>query len=301
MFETGNSTGSNYQPPRMSANPQPAGNSIDDIFADISSTPAPSTSTTAPQASRNELDNFFSQEKISTASTTGTVSMAGSLGGGVSTPSSLSGTMTPVVPAGGAQEMTGFGSAPPPTALQQAIPEFIKNAKHPVVCCFHLLFKMLCLFAYLFGGYLWSNTVLTYIFCILFLAFDFWTVKNVTGRKLVGLRWWNIIKDDEATGEEVNEWIFESLQDESQLDPLDKNVFWLGTYSWALIWTLFLILNVISLNLSWVVFLVVANVFAWSNLVAFWKCSRDQKDKMQSWVAGAMFKNATGFDLGRLV
>ena len=32
------------------------------------------------------------------------------------------------------------------------------------------------LFVYLFGSYLWSNMVLTYIFCILFLAFDFWTV-----------------------------------------------------------------------------------------------------------------------------
>jgi hypothetical protein len=38
------------------------------------------------------------------------------------------------------------------------------------------------------------------------LASDFWTVKNVTGRLLVGLRWWNNIKDD---GE--NEWVFESI------------------------------------------------------------------------------------------
>lgn len=37
-------------------------------------------------------------------------------------------------------------------------------------------------------------------------AADFWTVKNVTGRILVGLRWWSRIKDD---GKE--EWIFESL------------------------------------------------------------------------------------------
>ncbi len=26
---------------------------------------------------------------------------------------------------------------------------------------------------------------------VLLLAFDFWTVKNVSGRLLVGLRWWN--------------------------------------------------------------------------------------------------------------
>jgi hypothetical protein len=34
---------------------------------------------------------------------------------------------------------------------------------------------------------------------------DFWTVKNVSGRLLVGLRWWNEIKED---GESV--WVFES-------------------------------------------------------------------------------------------
>jgi hypothetical protein len=28
----------------------------------------------------------------------------------------------------------------------------------------------------------------------LLLAFDFWTVKNVTGRLLVGLRWWNEVR-----------------------------------------------------------------------------------------------------------
>eukprot|EP00392_Amoebophrya_sp_AT5.2_P012902 g13009.t1 len=236
------------------------------------------------------LDDFFKQEALSASTST-----AATASGGYVQPSGVVGPG-----GGGSTNMQAFGSAPPPSAFQNALPEFLKNAKHPVICAFHLLFKTLCLFVYLFGSYLWSNMVLTYIFCILFLAFDFWTVKNVTGRLLVGLRWWNVIRDGDD-GEEVNEWIFESLQDETQLDPLDKNVFWLGTYTWALIWTLFLILNVISLSFSWLVFLVVANVFAWSNLVAFWKCSRDQKDKMQNWVTGAMFQKATGLDLGNLV
>ena len=36
-------------------------------------------------------------------------------------------------------------------------------------------------------------------------AFDFWVVKNVSGRILVGLRWWNEVKSD---GTEV--WVYES-------------------------------------------------------------------------------------------
>ena len=31
----------------------------------------------------------------------------------------------------------------------------------------------------------------TFIIVVVLSAFDFWTVKNVTGRLLVGLRWWN--------------------------------------------------------------------------------------------------------------
>jgi hypothetical protein len=35
-----------------------------------------------------------------------------------------------------------------------------------------------------------------FVVCVLLFAFDFWTVKNVTGRILVGLRWWNEVKPD---------------------------------------------------------------------------------------------------------
>ena len=40
---------------------------------------------------------------------------------------------------------------------------------------------------------------------VLLLAADFWTVKNITGRLLVGLRWWNKVNDDGSS-----EWVFES-------------------------------------------------------------------------------------------
>ena len=40
---------------------------------------------------------------------------------------------------------------------------------------------------------------------MLLLAADFWTVKNITGRLLVGLRWWNKVNEDGTS-----EWVFES-------------------------------------------------------------------------------------------
>jgi hypothetical protein len=40
---------------------------------------------------------------------------------------------------------------------------------------------------------------------VVLLSIDFWTVKNISGRLLVGLRWWNYVDED---GE--SRWIYES-------------------------------------------------------------------------------------------
>ena len=80
-----------------------------------------------------------------------------------------------------------------------------KGSRHPGVALFHVLFKSLALAVYLFAGLFTSNFVLVCVVCILLLAFDFWTVKNVSGRLLVGLRWWNYVKEDGAT-----EWVAEN-------------------------------------------------------------------------------------------
>jgi hypothetical protein len=50
---------------------------------------------------------------------------------------------------------------------------------------------------------LFSPEVITFIAVTVFTAFDFWIVKNVTGRLLVGLRWWS---DTDEKGNEV--WKF---------------------------------------------------------------------------------------------
>lgn len=51
--------------------------------------------------------------------------------------------------------------------------------------------------------------VIQFVITILLVALDFWTIKNVSGRLLVGLRWWNDINEE---GESV--WHFETLDQE---------------------------------------------------------------------------------------
>ncbi len=83
----------------------------------------------------------------------------------------------------------------------------MSTLQHPVAVFFHLFWKVGALFSYLFLNWFASSFVVIFIVCIVLLAADFWTVKNVSGRLLVGLRWWNEIKEDGT-----NEWIFESVE-----------------------------------------------------------------------------------------
>jgi hypothetical protein len=78
---------------------------------------------------------------------------------------------------------------------------------HPIALFFHLFFRTLALLMYFFGSWITDNVILHFVLCILLLSFDFWTVKNVSGRLLVGLRWWN-----EISKEGTSKWVFESRE-----------------------------------------------------------------------------------------
>ena len=55
--------------------------------------------------------------------------------------------------------------------------------------------------------------VMTFVTITILLSADFWLVKNVSGRLLAGLRWWNVV--DETSGNQVS-WKFESWTSEDR-------------------------------------------------------------------------------------
>lgn len=77
--------------------------------------------------------------------------------------------------------------------------------RHPIALFFHLFFKSLAIFLYFFSSLFYSNFITIFVILIIFLSMDFWTVKNITGRLLVGLRWWNHIDESGQS-----KWIFEN-------------------------------------------------------------------------------------------
>ncbi len=83
------------------------------------------------------------------------------------------------------------------------IVNYFRRANHPVAAFFHVCFKSIAILVYLLSS---QNFVTMFVTVVTLLAFDFWTVKNITGRLMVGLRWWNEIADDGS-----NKWRFESI------------------------------------------------------------------------------------------
>ena len=156
-----------------------------------------------------------------------------------------------------------------------------KGSRHPGVALFHVLFKSLALATYLFAGLFTSNFVLVCVVCILLLAFDFWTVKNVSGRLLVGLRWWNYVKEDGAP-----EWVFEAAEDKSDIRPLDERLFWWGLYVPAAAWAFLLVTAVISLKLQWLIVVGAALALSGANVVGYTKCSKEAQARLEGLSSG---------------
>ncbi len=70
----------------------------------------------------------------------------------------------------------------------------------------HFGFKLIAMISYLLLNLFVGNLILVYIIVLLLCIVDFWVVKNITGRRLVGLRWWSMINEDGT-----EEWVFESV------------------------------------------------------------------------------------------
>jgi len=149
---------------------------------------------------------------------------------------------------------------------------------HPVASFFHLLWKLSALIAYLFGGYMFANHfVIAFVTCVVLIAFDFWTTKNVSGRLMVGLRWWNEIKEDGS-----NEWVFESLEDKSKISSFEKVLFWGGLFGSPILWVTFAIVSFFGLNPRWLLITLIGAALGIANIVGYVKCARDARNKLKS-------------------
>ena len=151
---------------------------------------------------------------------------------------------------------------------------FLSHANHPGIVFFTLFFKALAMIVFLFFGIFGIPDSLLFILVVILNSFDFWFVKNISGRILVGLRWWNEVKEDGS-----EEWKFESSQ-EVKSKSIDTTVFWLSLYIAPAFWGVFLILELIGLKLMWFLVCLIGFILTFSNTFGYYKCSKDQNKKI---------------------
>lgn len=139
---------------------------------------------------------------------------------------------------------------------------------------FLYLFRILALTAYILSSFFPNYYVVSAVVIVVFLAMDFWNCRNVAGRTLVGLRFWNQVDED---GESY--WVFESRDPSRPANPVDSKMFWIALYTFPALWFILLIVSFLKLSISFIPIVVLALVFNTTNVVGFTYADRDAKRK----------------------
>uniref|UniRef100_H2Y6Y1 Golgi apparatus membrane protein TVP23 homolog n=1 Tax=Ciona savignyi TaxID=51511 RepID=H2Y6Y1_CIOSA len=173
-------------------------------------------------------------------------------------------------------------------------PKLKKRILHPAACFFHLFFRVSALIVYLICGLTTAGFVSSFIIIILLLSADFWTVKNVTGRLLVGLRWWNKVDEDGKST-----WIYEARNATTMkkypVKPAESRIFWVSLIVCPLIWLFSLFGLIFGLNVKWLAVVIVALTLNCANLFGYIRCKFTSRKQIGSlatqYIGGQLFKS----------
>lgn len=177
------------------------------------------------------------------------------------------------------------------------VQKVLRQSAHPTVALFHMGFKAGAIGSYLGIGLFTKNFVIQFVVTVTLLAFDFWVVKNVTGRLLVGLRWWHEIGDDGVS----QVWRFETVHDRDNLNVTDSRIFWWSMYVCPVVWILLGIVCVLKMNVSYLIIVFIALVLSGANIVGYYKCNKDATEQIRNYIGKTMLGHAMNQSgLGRL-
>ncbi|GJQ11127.1 hypothetical protein GpartN1_g2918.t1 [Galdieria partita] len=171
-----------------------------------------------------------------------------------------------------------------------AVAQLFSRSSHPMALFFQVAFKFVSILVYLLLGLFTSSFIIQFVITVTLVSFDFWTVKNITGRLLVGLRWWNEVQEDGST-----RWRFESKEDPTyKPNKVDSRVFWWSMYLTPLLWVVLGIVCILKFHITWLVAVIIALTLSGANLIGFLKCDRESKQRLSAFVnSQSMFRSVT--------
>ncbi|XP_020658674.1 Golgi apparatus membrane protein TVP23 homolog C isoform X1 [Pogona vitticeps] len=152
--------------------------------------------------------------------------------------------------------------------------------KHPIASFFHLFFRVSAIIVYLLSE-LFNSYIACMVTVILLLSCDFWAVKNVTGRLMVGLRWWNQVDDDGKS-----HWVFEarkaSAQGKKATSEAESMIFWLGLITCPLLWVIFAFSALFSFRVKWLAVVIMGMALQGANLYGYIRCKVGSRKNLTS-------------------
>ncbi|KAM0287740.1 hypothetical protein ACHAQH_000271 [Verticillium albo-atrum] len=144
-------------------------------------------------------------------------------------------------------------------------------SSHPITLLTFLGFRISSVLVYFLGLWIIKSMIMIFIITILLLAADFYYLKNIAGRRLVGLRWWNEV--DPQSGD--SKWVFESSEPGTKtINPTDSRFFWLALYVQPVLWVLLAVFALVRLQFLWLPLVVIALVLTIMNTLAFSRCDK---------------------------
>ncbi|XP_035876825.1 Golgi apparatus membrane protein TVP23 homolog A isoform X1 [Phyllostomus discolor] len=170
--------------------------------------------------------------------------------------------------------------------------------RHPLATFFHLFFRVSAIVTYVCCDWFSRSFVGCFVTVLLLLSFDFWSVKNVTGRLMVGLRWWNQIDEDGKS-----HWIFEARKvspNNIAATEAEARIFWLGLIICPMIWIVFFFSTLFSLKLKWLALVIAGISLQAANLYGYILCKMGGESDISKVTAGflsqAVFQTACPSD-----
>lgn len=161
----------------------------------------------------------------------------------------------------------------------------ILKSSHPLLLTIHLGGKAIPILFYILGSIFMGFTA-QFISVVLLLAFDFYITKNISGRKLVQLRWWY-----DSTGQNEKTFTFESYKEFAPgpaVNAIDSKLFWWSIYLTPLAWVVFGILCVLRLKLIYFLLVCVGICLTGMNAYGFrscdkWEPANSNNEENNSW------------------
>ncbi|KAM3718596.1 putative Golgi apparatus membrane protein-like protein [Dirofilaria immitis] len=167
--------------------------------------------------------------------------------------------------------------------------QFVRSAtqgtfRHPPIVFSHVIFRSAAIFFYVFAYLFTDSFIIHFLIILTLLSIDFWTVKNITGRLLVGLRWWNFV---DAEGK--NHWRYESAKDMSRFDILERRIFWGALVVAPTMWAILVCIAFVTLKWEWMVIAFMGLLMNGANLYGYLRCRWGTADEFTNYISKMAF------------